>query len=67
MRICVGNITIIGSDNDLSPGRRQDQSRAPYGFSGGLQQYGFVLCCISISSEKLRPFYLGLNVLKYRL
>ena len=21
--ICVGNVTIIGSDNDLSPGRRQ--------------------------------------------
>ena len=21
--ICVGNLTIIGSDNDLSPGRRQ--------------------------------------------
>ena len=23
MQICVSNLTIIGSDNDLSPGRRQ--------------------------------------------
>ena len=23
MQICVGNVIIIGSDNDLSPGRRQ--------------------------------------------
>ena len=76
--ICVGNLTIIGSDNGLSPGRRQTiiwtsagiVSIGPLGtnFSEiliGIQTFSFKKMHLNMSSAKWRPFYLGLNVLIY--
>ena len=74
--ICVGKSTIIGSDNGLSPERRQAiiWNNAgilwigPLGtyFSEiltGIQAFSFKKMHLKISSAKWRPFCLGLNVL----
>ena len=74
--ICVGNLTIIGPDNGLSPGRRQAiiWSNAwisligPWGtnFSEiliGIQTFSFKKMHLKMPSAKWRPFCLGLNVL----
>ena len=74
--ICVGNLTIIGSDNGLSPGRRQSiiwtnagiLSIGPLGtnfieISIGIQTFSFNKMHLKMSSGKWRPSCLGLNVL----
>ena len=74
--ICVGEQTIIGSDNGLSPGRRQAiiwtntgiLLTGPLGtnFSEiliGIQIFSFKKMPLKMSSAKWRPFCLGLNVL----
>ena len=73
---CVGNLTIIGLDNYLSPGRRQAiiwtnaeiLLIGPQGtnFSEilfGILTFSFKKMCLKMSSAKWRPFCLGLNVL----
>ena len=78
MHICVGNLTIIGLDNGLSPGRRQAIIWTSDGilwirplgtnFSKILIEFlTFWLkkMHLNVSSAKWRPFCLGLNVLKY--
>ena len=74
--ICVSNSTIIGSDNGLSPGRRQAiiWNNAgilliePLGtnfseISIWIQRFSFKKMPLNMSSAKWRPFCLGLNVL----
>ena len=74
--ICVGKLTIIGSDNGLSPRRRQAIIWTSAGillirplgtnFSEILirnQTFSFKKMHLKMSSAKWRPFYLGLNVL----
>ena len=74
--ICVSKLTIIGSDNGLSPGRRQAiiwnnaglLSIEPLetNFSEiaiGIQTFSFKKMHLENMSEKWRPFCLGLNVL----
>ena len=74
--ICVGKLTIIGSDNGLSPGRRQAIIWTNAGilligplatnFSEILiriQKFSFKKMLLKMSSVKWRPFCLGLNVL----
>ena len=74
--ICVSDLTSIGSDNGLSPGRRQAIIRTnpgillirPLGtnFSGFLVEiliFSFKKMRLKVSSAKRRPFCLGLNVL----
>ena len=74
--ICVGKLTIIGSDNGLSPGRRQAiiWTNAGILLIGPLGTYfsEFLIAIetfsckkmhLKISSAKWRPFCLGLNVL----
>ena len=74
--ICVGNLTIIGPDNGLSPGRRQAiiwtnagiLLIGPWGtnFSEiliGIQTFSVKKMHLKMSSAKWRPFCLGLNVL----
>ena len=74
--ICVGKLIIIGSDNGLSPGRRQAiiSTNAgillirPLGTNFnenliGIQTFSFKKMYLKMSSEKWRPFCLGLNVL----
>ena len=74
--ICVGNLTIIGSDNGLSPERHQaiicTNARIlliePLGanfseISIEVQTFSFKKMNFKISSAKWRPFCLGLNVL----
>ena len=74
--ICVVKLTIIGSDNGLSPGRRQSiiwtnagiLLTGPLGtnFSEiliGIQTFSFTKIHLKMSSAKWRPFFLGLNVL----
>ena len=74
--ICVGNVTIIGSDNGLSPGRRQAIIQTYAGIlsigalgtnfneiSIGIQTFSFEKMHFKMSSAKWRPFCLGLNVL----
>ena len=73
--ICVGKLTIIGSDNGLSPGRRQAIIRTNAGtlligtigtnFSEILCEihtFSFKKMHLKMSYEKWRPFCLGLNV-----
>ena len=73
--IHVGNLTTIGPDNGLSPGRRQaiiwTNARilliVPWGtnFSEillGIQTFSFKKMHLKMSSAKWRPFCLGLNV-----
>ena len=74
--ICVGKLTIIGSDNGLLPGRRQ----AIIWTNAGILLFGplgsnfseilieidtllFKKMHLKLSSAKWRPFCLGLNVL----
>ena len=77
MHICVGNLTIIGSDNGLSPGRRQATTWTNVGilFIGPLgtnfsemlieiHTFLFKKIHLKMSSGKWQPFCLGLNVLK---
>ena len=74
--ICVGKLTIIGSDNGLSPGRRQAiiwtnagiLLIGPLGtnFSEiliAIETVSFKKKHLKMSSGKCRPFCLGLNVL----
>ena len=76
--ICVGNLTIIGPDNGLSPGRRQAiiwtnagiLLIGPWGtnFSEiliGIDKFSFKKIHFKMSSGKWRPFCLGLNVLSF--
>ena len=76
MHICVGNLTIIGSDNGLSPGRRQAITWTNVGilligpigtnFSEMLIEihtFSFKKIHLKMSSGKWRPFCFGLNVL----
>ena len=76
--ICVGKLTIIGSDNGLSPGRRQAIIWTNAGilligplatkFSENLiriQIFSFKKMHLKMSSAKLRLFCLGLNVLTH--
>ena len=78
--ICVGNLTIIASDNGLSPGRRQAIIRTNAGillirplgtnFSEFLVEiliFSFKKMRLKVSSAKRRPFCLGLNVSTERL
>ena len=78
--ICVGNLTIIGSDNGLSPGRRQAIFRinagilwiGPLGTNFGeiligIQTFSFKKMHLKMSSGKWRPLCLGLNVLSAHL
>ena len=75
--ICVGNLTIIGPDNGLSPGRRQAiiwtnagiLLVGPWGtnFSEiliGIETFSLKKMHLKMLSAKWRPFCLGLNVLK---
>ena len=77
--ICVGNLTIIGSDNGLSPGRRQaiiwtNAGISLIGPSGTnfseilieILTFSFKKMCLKVSSAKWRPFCLGLNVLNHQ-
>ena len=74
--ICVGKLTIIGSDNGLAPRRRQAIIWTNAGillieplatnFSEiliGIQIFSFAKKRLKMSSAKWRPFCLGLNVL----
>ena len=74
--ICIGNLTIIGPDNGLSPGRRQAiiwtnagiLLIGPWGrnFSEiliGIHTFSFKKIHLKMASAKWRPFCLGLNVL----
>ena len=74
--ICVGKLTIIGSDNGLSPGRRQaiiwtNAGILLIGPSGTnfseilseIQLFSFKKMHLKMSSVKWRPFCFGLNVL----
>ena len=76
--ICVGKLTIIGSDNGLSPGRRQAIIRTNAGilligtlgtnFSEILSEihtFSFKKMHLKMSSGSWRPFCLGLNVLTH--
>ena len=75
--ICVGNLTIIGSDNGLSPVRRQAIIWTKAGilligllgtnFSEiviEILTFSFKKMRLKVSSAKWRPFCLGLNVLR---
>ena len=75
--ICVSNLTIIGSDNGLSPGRRQAIIWTNDGillietlgthfseFFIEIQTFSFWKNRLKVSSAKWRPFCLGLNELK---
>ena len=74
--ICIGKLTIIGSDNGLSPGGRQAIIWTNAGIlligplgtnfneiSIGIQIFSFKKMHLKMSSAKWRPFCLGLNVL----
>ena len=75
--ICVSELSIISSDNRLSPGRRQaiiwtNDRILLIGPSGthfseilfGIQTFSFKKIQLKVSSAKWRPFCLGLNVLR---
>ena len=74
--ICVSKLTIIGSDNGLSPGRRQAITWTNAGIlligplgttfnetSIEIHIFSFKKIHLKLSSGKRRPFCLGLNVL----
>ena len=76
--ICVSKLTIIGSDNGLSPGRRQAiiWTNAGIFLIGPLgtnfseilietHTFSFTKMHLKLSSGKRRPFCLGLNVLTH--
>ena len=73
--ICVGKLTIIGSDNGLSPGRHQANILTNAGsFLIGhlgtnfgeilieILSFSFKEMRLKVSSAKWRPFCLGFNV-----
>ena len=77
---CAGKLTIIGSDNALSPGRRQAiiwtnawiLLIVPLGTNISeiiiaIETFSFTKMHLKISSAKWRPFCLGLNVLMVRM
>ena len=77
--ICIGKLTSIGSDNGLSPGRRQViiwtnawiLFIGPLGtnfseFLNKILKFSFMKMRLKVSYAKWRPFYLGLNVLNSR-
>ena len=74
--ICVGKLTIIGSDNGLSPGRCQaiNQCWNIVNWTLGtnfseilieIDTFSFKKMHLKMSSAKWRPFRLGLNVLTH--
>ena len=76
--ICIVNLTIIISDNGLSPGRRQaiiwtNVGRLLIGPLGTnfseilivIQTFSFMKMHLKLSSVKWHPFCLGLNVLTH--
>ena len=76
--ICVSKLTIIGSDNGLSPGRRQAVIWTNAGIlligplgtnfseiSIEILTFSFNKMRIKVSSAKWRPFCIGLNVLMH--
>ena len=76
--ICVGKLTVLGSDNGLSPGRRQAiiWTNAGILFIGplgtncieisiGIQTFSFKEMRMKLSSANWRPFCLGLNELTF--
>ena len=76
--ICVGKLTIIGSDNGLSPSRHQAIILTNAGIllirplgtnfseiSIGIQTFSFKKMRLKVSSAKWRPSCLGLNVIMY--
>ena len=74
--ICVSKLTIIGSDNGLSPGRRQAiiWTNAGILLIGSLSEiligiltFSLKKIHLKISSAKWRPFCFGLNVLRIGL
>ena len=78
--ICVSDLTSIGSDNGLSPGRRQAIIRTNAGillirplgtnfseFSVEILIFSFKKMRLKVSSAKRRQFCLGLNVLKMNI
>ena len=75
--ICIGKLTIIGSDNGLSPGRHQAIICTNTGIllirplgtnfteiSIGIQTFSFKKIYLIMSPAKWRPFCLRLNVLR---
>ena len=75
--LCVGKLTIIGSDNGLSPGRRQDiiwtnagiMLFGPFGSNFSeivieIDTISFKKMHLKLSCAKWRPSCLGLNVLR---
>ena len=75
--ICVSKLTIIGSDNGLSPGRHQaiiwtNAGILLFGPLGAnfseilieISTFSFKKMRFKVSSEKWRPFCIGLNGLK---
>ena len=75
--ICVGNLTIIGPENGLLPGRHQAIIRTNAGIlliepsqtnfseiSIEIHTFSFKEMHLKMSSVKWRPFCLGLDVLK---
>ena len=77
MHICVGKLTIIGSDNGLSPGRRQAIIWTNAGILlirtlgtnsndilSEIHAFSFKKMHLKMSSAKWRLFCIGLNVLK---
>ena len=78
MHICVSKLTIIGSDNGLSPGRRQAiiwtnagiLLIGPLGTNFSeilikIHTFSFKKMWLKVSTAKWRPSCLGLNVLKW--
>ena len=78
MHVCVSNLTIIGSDNGLSPGRRQAiiWTNAvilliePLGINFNeifikSKTFSFKKMDFKLSNAKLRPFFLSLSVLTH--
>ena len=78
--ICVGNLSIIGPDNGLSPRRRQaiiwtNAGILLIGLWGtnfseiliGIHTFSFKKIRLKMSSAKRRPFCIGLNVLTYEM
>ena len=79
MHICVGKLTIIGSDNGLSPGRHQAMiigTNAGILLIGSMgtnlseilieiHTFSFKKIHLKMSSGKWPPFCLGLNVLRF--
>ena len=76
MHICVGKLTTIGSENGLSPGRRQAIIWTNAGIlliwtlgtnfseiSSEIHAFSFKKMHLKMSSAKWRPFCLGFNVL----